>query len=90
MQTRATQLIAWTGCDAALWEPAVAYLKIRAIAAPFVLVTMCAQAGLLAQQDAVTPLLVSCILKDSVLNASMKCMQPSDALCCPWQKCTIG
>ncbi len=36
----------------------MAYLKIRAAAAPFVLVTMCAQAGLLAQKAAVTPLLV--------------------------------
>ena len=52
----AVPLVAATGCVAELIPAAVAYLRIRALAQPVVLSSMVVQAGLLAQQDSVTPL----------------------------------
>ncbi|KAK9830569.1 hypothetical protein WJX72_012538 [[Myrmecia] bisecta] len=46
-----------TGCAPAILQPALTYLRIRAWAAPAVLLLMVAQSGLLAQKDSFTPLL---------------------------------
>lgn len=42
-QWKAEAIIRMTGCAAELWGPAVQYLRIRALAAPAVLLTMVAQ-----------------------------------------------
>mmetsp|Transcript_6558 Transcript_6558/g.11881 ORF Transcript_6558/g.11881 Transcript_6558/m.11881 type:complete len:480 (+) Transcript_6558:47-1486(+) len=49
-------LVRATGCVAALVPAAARYLRVRALGSPFVLAAMVAQAGLLAQRDARTPL----------------------------------
>lgn len=60
------QMVVLTGAAPALLEPSVTYLKIRAWSAPAVLISMVAQAGLLAQQDSFAPFIWVAV--QSVLN----------------------
>ena len=62
----APQLVAATGCVPALIPVAAKYLRVRALGQPVVLVSMVVQAGLLAQRDARTPLVVISVA--SLLN----------------------
>lgn len=62
------QMIAMTGCPVELIAPAWTYLRIRALAAPSVLLLMVAQSGLLAQKDSWTPCLG--VLVQLVLNCA--------------------
>lgn len=58
-------LLSFTGCVPELIPHAVAYLQIRALAQPAVLISMVLQAGLLAQGDSLTPakaILLACLL----------------------------
>lgn len=60
------QMVMFTGAAPALLAPSVTYLKIRAWSAPAVLISMVAQAGLLAQQDAFAPFIWVAV--QSILN----------------------
>eukprot|EP00884_Botryococcus_braunii_P015819 jgi/Botrbrau1/2920/Bobra.0036s0053.2 len=59
-------LIPITKCPAELYAPAWSYMRVRAFAAPAVLIVMVAQAGLLAQKDSRTPLL--CMMLQCLAN----------------------
>lgn len=66
LRGNADRLIALTGCAIELRGPAVQYLKVRAFAAPAVLIIMVAQAGLLAQKDSRTPFMV--VVVSAIVN----------------------
>ncbi len=55
--------------DAALVGPSAEYVRLRGLAQPAVLVTMVAQAGLLAQQDSLTPALTVALSTVSVVHS---------------------
>ena len=57
LQVGAVNLVRLTGCAVELRQPAVSYLRIRALGLCASLVSMVCQAGLLAQRDSVAPLM---------------------------------
>ena len=56
-QVGAVKLVRLTGCAPELRQPAVSYLRIRALGLCASLVSMVCQAGLLAQRNSVAPLM---------------------------------
>ncbi len=57
LQVGAVNLVRLTGCAVELRQPAVSYLRIRALGLCASLVSMVCQAGLLAQRNSLAPLM---------------------------------